>query len=697
LMDDCNSKDRGQDVPEMRGIHDLEEKEVNFYMELFEGSESVLYDAANKKNEFAMYTERAQDPYSMPDRCRVACQNQLRAFEEVFKNGAKPTCVADDLKKTFDCLDRVETGDGKSCQFHNWATSFRHICGGEDDDEDVFASTTNTPNATARVLDDDVDDDRGDDSHNVLLEEPLLVSNNSETADQRRLAGGSLVKNLWGAARSPSCVSDFMIPFPVNIFGVVNWWLPDFWIPGGGKFKSYVPNEWKYVKTWWRASNKKSAQTYSPEAWKRFETDAKYDPFNWGWKHDFKKECKKTKNWWMPWSCKWVKTGKKTWALKDDLWEDFRLGDITWPWCASMQASGDHPRHFIIPSNWGTPFQKGKSALEFSQEYLMDEVAKREERRKPAHKRKKIASPLPATRQDVQSHGTGDKNNPCEEWHACRMINKEFGFGRSCQASWGWCIVCYACRAKEMIKKIAAYLKPLIALVKQGVGKVAEILGNLALEHVMEAFTMQIESTYSLEFTLLWGKTKNPFDQSNQRFYIQIQIRACVALEVIFPPIKPPIMVDACFEGTLRLITGSSCPGIKTIMIGRSTITVDVGFDFWFASFSLASVQLGIECGIDRHTPMWCWWYHNPAWGWNLSWWQIRRRRIHKCAWGKEVCSVYVKGWISIRVWIAKVIVEFCWWMSSGNIDIWLYFKVETIWSLYWEWKQIWGKKSLHN
>jgi hypothetical protein len=61
------------------------------------------------------------------------------------------------------------------------------------------------------------------------------------------------------------------------------------------------------------------------------------------------------------------------------------------------------------------------------------------------------------------------------------------------------------------------------------------------------------------------------------------------------------------------------------------------------------------------------------------SWWQFRRRRVKKCAWGKEECSTYVKGWVTIRVWISKVIVQFVWWMSSGNIDIWLFFKVETI------------------
>jgi len=296
LMDDCSSKDRGQDVPEMRGIYDLEEKDVNFYMTLFEGSESVLHDAANKKNEFAMYSERAQDPYSMPDRCRVACQSQLRAFEEGFKNGAKPTCVADDLKKTFDCLDKVGTGDGKSCQFHNWATSFRHLCGGEDDGEDVFANTT-TPNATVRVLDDDVDDDRGDDSHNVLLEEPLLVSNNSETADQRRLTA-SLSKNLWGSMIAPHCASSFMIPMPVNLLQVVNNWLPDFWVPGGGKFKSYIPEEWKHVKTYWSASHERDARASGQEYWD-FMRDFKADPSNYEWKHDLKKECKKScRKWW---------------------------------------------------------------------------------------------------------------------------------------------------------------------------------------------------------------------------------------------------------------------------------------------------------------------------------------------------------------------------------------------------------------
>ena len=126
----------------------------------------------------------------------------------------------------------------------------------------------------------------------------------------------------------------------------------------------------------------------------------------------------------------------------------------------------------------------------------------------------------------------------------------------------------------------------------------------------------------------------------------------------------------------------------------KKTITLSVGFDFWFANFEFASVQIGVQFGIQKHTPKWCWWHHHPSWGWNHSWWQFRRRRVWKCSWGAEVCSVYVKGWISIRVWIAKIQLEFIWWMVDGTIDIWLRLKVETIWSMYWEWWEVWGKKN---
>jgi len=619
----------------------------------------------------------------MPDRCRVACQSQLRAFEEGFKNGAKPTCVADDLKKTFDCLDKVGTGDGKSCQFHNWATSFRHLCGGEDDGEDVFANTT-TPNATVRVLDDDVDDDRGDDSHNVLLEEPLLVSNNSETADQRRLTA-SLSKNLWGSMIAPHCASSFMIPMPVNLLQVVNNWLPDFWVPGGGKFKSYIPEEWKHVKTYWSASHERDARASGQEYWD-FMRDFKADPSNYEWKHDLKKECKKScRKWWgCSYQCKWVKTGKTYKALVPDPWKKFKKGSITWPWCASFSATGDRPIEYAKPWNWNTPISQIEKTWEKSKEFLMDEVAKEEEKKKPPARRRNVASPLPRTRQDVQSTGTADANGCASE---------EF-----CKFKHNWpraqIIRCNACKIKEWFIKIAAYLKPLMKLIKKGVWEVVKKIKALAVEHMNFDLYESTKADFELEFTLLWGKTSNPYTKWDpERFYIQIEIKACIDLAIVFPPIKPPLDVQACFAGTLRLITGSSCPGIQTIIIGRATITVTAGLTFWFADFQLASVQLGIEFGIDRHTPKWCWWYHNPRWGWNHSWWQFRRRRVWKCEWGSEVCSVYVKGWVTITVWIAKVIVEFWWWMADGMIEIFLYFKVETIWSLYWEWKQIWGKK----
>ena len=696
LMDDCSSKDRGQDVPEMRGIHDLEEKEVNFYMgHNFEGSESVLHDAANKKNEFAMYSERAQDPYSMPDRCRVACQSQLRAFEEDFKNGAKPTCVADDLQKTFDCLDKVETGDGKSCQFHNWATSFRHICGGEDDGEDVFANTT-TPNATVRVLD-DVDDDRGDDAHNVLLEEPLLVSNNSETADQRRLDFGAEGANaLWGAAVSPSCLSSYMIPVPVSVFGVIKWYLPAIWMTyGNANLQSYIPEDWGKVKTWWAAPSQQQAQSVGGEYW-AYMAEVEKDPESWHWTHHLKKECKQScRKWWDPWGrrtrwtcvnqCRWVKDGPAYRALKPGLWRGYKKPSLTTPWCSAIMAKGKKPLEYALPSNWEGPWDSLSSSLENVQIFLMNWVERDEEKKKPPAKRRNVASPLPPTRQDKPSKGTSDGEG-CRAKSMCDSKRKR---------SHGQKLLCIGCKIKEWADKLLKYLIPLKNFMKKAVWQVKGVLKKLSLENLMQGIDDDKKDKFSLEFTILWGMTSDPWHKWDPaRFYLQLTIAACVDFSVIFPVIKPPIFAEACLSGSLTLVIGSSCPGIKFLMSGKATITLSVGFDFWFAQFEFASVQIGVQFGIQKHTPKWCWWHHHPSWGWNLSWWQSRRRRVWKCSWGAEVCSVYVKGWISIRVWIAKIQLEFIWWMVDGTIDIWLRLKVETIWSLYWEWSEVWGKKN---
>jgi len=798
LMDDCNSQDRGQDVPEMRVIHDLDEKEVNFYMgHTFEGSESVLHDAANKKNEFAMYSKRAQDPYSMPDRCRVACQSQLRAFEEDFKNGAKPTCVEDDLKKTFDCLDKVDTGNGKSCQFHNWEMSFRHICGGEGDGEDVFANTTNTPNTTARVLDDDSDDDRGDDSHN-LLEEPLLVSNNSETAGQRRLSG-KIDRNLWGSANAPSCLSTFLVPVPVAMWTMVNWWLPDMPFPGGGKLKEYMPDQWKQVQTWWSAGNRWTAEKHNAEKFGKWEADMKKDPESWTcenqkecdatdygnirWKnirnvynwetHDgkiggnsiggvFRKEndesvfalisrakaeciehnnrnyeeanlCKFVVCWShktrtqqpdeskTQWDCIMKNSADMqqagTWGqqrrirsytnqcykncrLKGDVWKGFRLGSDTTPWCVSFKAKGNKLKDFVNWRNWDKPWTKGGEVLDGVKEFFFLVFAEKEEKKHlrkewangktkgdrekytPQGRKAVISRPLPPTRQDKPSKGSGDANNGCRSEKFCmHPVTK----GAIAQCAW-----CYIKQFAEWMKK---FLTPLKNLILKGWKAVKNVLATLSHEHIMTEVNKKDQGK-AFQFTVLWGKTKNPFTPSQaKRFYIQIELKACIDMGVPFPVIKPPVESEMCIAGTLRLISGASCPGIIIIFVGKATLTVSVSINFWFAVFEIAAVQIGVEMGTDRHTPSWCWWYYNPRWGWGLSWWQIRRRRVHKCAWGSEVCSVYVKGWISIKIWICKVILEVIWWMSSGTIDLWLRFKVETIWSLYWEWKEIWGSK----
>jgi len=698
-------------------------------MTLFEGSESVLHDAANKKNEFAMYSERAQDPYSMPDRCRLACQSQLRAFEEGFKNGAKPTCVGDDLKKTFDCLNSVETGDGKSCQFHNWATSFRHICGEEDDGKDVLANTTNTLNTTARMMDDDVDDDGGDDSHNVLLEEPLLVSNNSETADQRRLGVGvSMDNGLWGNMNTPSCESTFMIPMPANVVVMLNNWLPDFSLPGGGKFKSYLPDQWKHTKTYWKAGTEAQAKSAGKEYW-NFAADYEDEDYNYEWKQKWKRICIKIKmgGRFVP-KCVWAKD-KKVWELSVPTWKKFKKGSITWPWCMSLSATGDHPKEWIYPSNWNNPWKAVKTTVETAQKYLMDEIA-REEQQKAADatvakeiadkekgmasgmtsneydmdkamkegrigeddddKKKKVgAAPKSRFRQDVESKGVSDSYS-CQNTNAACLVPVMRATKSQIRA-------CNWCKTKEFFDKVLMWLKPLMTLVGKGVLGIVKKLSKLAIGHVGMDLKANIDNNYELSFTVMWGTSKNPYAKWDpERFYLQMEIRACINLDVIFPVIKPPICVDACFSGTLTLVTGSSCPGIPTIIVGKATIEINVELKITLVieySFALASITLGIEFGVDRHTPRWCWWYHNPKWGRNHSWWQFRRRRVKKCQWGKEVCAVYVKGWVCIRVWIAKVIFELVWWMAYGYTDIFLYFKVETIWSLYWEWELIWGKK----
>jgi hypothetical protein len=811
LMDDCKSQDRGQDVPEMRGIHDLDEKEVNFYMgHTFEGSESVLHDAANKKNEFAMYSKRAQDPYSMPDRCRVACQSQLRAFEEDFKNGAKPTCVEDDLKKTFDCLDKVDTGNGKSCQYHNWEMSFRHICGGGGDGEDVFSNTTNTPNTTARVLDDDIDDDRGDDSHNVLLEEPLLVSNNSETAGQRRLSG-NIDRNLWGSAKAPSCLSTFLLPVPVAMWTMVNWWLPVIpFLRHAAPLKEYMPDQWKQVQTWWSAGNRWTA--HSNSKYGKWEADMKKDPESWTCKfkeceairgdydwetrhgkiggdydHDWDhhrgkiggnniggvftgrdvwaegslvsgfdealssakyaciehnnqnweeaKLCKSIVCWSHKtaaylqeypgnthWDCimknsanmqeagtwglqrqvrSYTNRCSKTCTLKNDVWRGFRLGSDTTPWCVSFKAKGVKMKEFAYPSNWDNPLTKGGEVLDGVKEFLFLVTAEKEERKKalkefkqgevrrdkrePQRRKAVVSRPLPPTRQDKPSKGSGDADSGCRSEPYCKKITRP---------NIRNCALCYVRQIRDWLEE---YSVALWELLKKGWKAVKEVVAELSLEHIMTEVNNK-DRAKSFQFTVLWGRTNNPFTPSQaKRFYIQIEFKACIDMKYPFPVIKPPVESEMCIAGTLRLISGASCPGIVIIFVGKATLTVSVSINFWFAVFEIAAVQIGIEMGTDRHTPVWCWWYYNPAWGWGLSWWQWRRRRIKRCRWGSEMCSVYVKGWISIKIWICKVILEVIWWMSSGTIDLWLRFKVETIWSLYWEWYEIWGSKVWSN
>merc|ERR1712146_265082 len=91
----------------------------------------------------------------------------------------------------------------------------------------------------------------------------------------------------------------------------------------------------------------------------------------------------------------------------------------------------------------------------------------------------------------------------------------------------------------------------------------------------------------------------------------------------------------------------SRCPQIKGMIItGKAKFTLEVGLDFWVCRISFASLEIGIEVGIDWFKiEIKCWWYHSDGWRRRRRWWSRRRRRWRQCNYRKD-CDIYVKGWV---------------------------------------------------
>jgi len=152
-------------------------------------------------------------------------------------------------------------------------------------------------------------------------------------------------------------------------------------------------------------------------------------------------------------------------------------------------------------------------------------------------------------------------------------------------------------------------------------------------------------------------------------------------------------MAQLCFNGLLLFTWGGACPDDSVKWVGKVWWDFTIGFTFWFSNFDLGKVTLGIAFGTEFRQPEWCWWEYHAAWGANDAWWVWRRRSIRKCSWGQKTCHPFIKGWLSITIWIAKVVIELWWWRDIGETDVYFYFYVETIWAWDWEWAMMWGKR----
>lgn len=154
---------------------------------------------------------------------------------------------------------------------------------------------------------------------------------------------------------------------------------------------------------------------------------------------------------------------------------------------------------------------------------------------------------------------------------------------------------------------------------------------------------------------------------------IWLTLQACLDVVKLFQLEPLPIYVEMCQGGRIEFAFGGGCPDIMRGMIikGAAFQTFGVGFDFWICRIVIVNLELGFEAGIEEgKLEVECWWYHTHGPGRRRSWVR-RRRRWRQCNW-KEICDVYVKGYVIITLVIARATAEFKYYVKNKVLQIWI-------------------------
>merc|ERR1712146_517889 len=125
---------------------------------------------------------------------------------------------------------------------------------------------------------------------------------------------------------------------------------------------------------------------------------------------------------------------------------------------------------------------------------------------------------------------------------------------------------------------------------------------------------------------LLWGYYKDiekEYDCKRAAFAMYIQLQLCKDLLWVFG-IPKPLYAEMCIGGRVDFEFRSRCPQIKGMIItGKAKFTLEVGLDFWVCRISFASLEIGIEVGIDWFKiEIKCWWCHSDGWRRRRRWWR---------------------------------------------------------------------------
>jgi len=199
-------------------------------------------------------------------------------------------------------------------------------------------------------------------------------------------------------------------------------------------------------------------------------------------------------------------------------------------------------------------------------------------------------------------------------------------------------------------------------------------------------------SEFELKKSEKWGMFKLRFTwgKIGGNYALSVMAQACAPFNLVFGVPDKPFYAKKCVGGKITVALANSCPEYNFKITGKVYMIWKLGLDLAFFFMDFGSLEIGIETGLaqtnQRLGVQSCWWRSGEGWS-RRRYWSWRRRNTRHCNYNwQRTCDIYVKGYITLDLFVARVTVSLTYWVKTKKLEARI--KVD-IWKL---WEADWGE-----